>query len=80
MQTADFIQQSYRYRYRDPAGQPEPLLLYSIAARPIALNLTGTRTIWVNDTNEIYHCLGESLSPDAPANAATISQAPQACP
>ncbi|MBI2104786.1 MAG: prepilin-type N-terminal cleavage/methylation domain-containing protein [Candidatus Omnitrophica bacterium] len=80
MQGAEFIQQGYRYRYADPAGQPEPLLTYALAARPVALNLTGTRTIWVNDTNEIYHCLGESASPTPPANATTISQGPLACP
>ena len=80
MQAATFIQQGYRYRYRDPAGQPQPLLTYSIAARPVAFNLTGARTFWVNDTNEIYQCLGDSASPTAPANAATVGQTPQDCP
>ena len=80
MQAADFTQQGYRYRYRDPAGLPTPILTYSIAARPVALNLTGTRTFWVDDTNAIYHCLGDSASLTAPANAATIIQGPLACP
>jgi len=80
MQAAEFIQQGYRYRYRDPAGQPEPIVTYSIAARPVVLNLTGSRTIWVNDTNEIYHCTGDSAALTAPADAARIGQAPVACP
>ena len=80
LQAADFTQQGYRYRYRDPAGGPPPILTYSLAARPVTLNLTGTRTFWVNDTNEIYHCLGDSSSLTAPANAATIIQGPLACP
>lgn len=80
MQTADFTQQGYRYRYRDPAGLPSPIVTYSIAARPITLNLTGTRTFWVNDTNEIYHCLGESPSLTAPADAKTIIAGPADCP
>ena len=80
LQSADFTSQGYRYRYRDPAGLSNPIVILSIAARPVALNLSGTRTFWVNDTNEIYHCVGESVSLTAPANAKTIAQAPLDCP
>ena len=80
LQTADFTEQGYRYRYRDPGGVPLPIVTYSIAARPVALNLSGTRTFWVDDTNEIYHCVGESASLTAPAGAATIALKPLDCP
>jgi len=80
MQAADFTQQGYRYRYGDPTGLPTPILTYSIVARPVTLNLTGTRTLWVNETNEIYHCLGDSSSMTVPANAQAIAEGPGSCP
>ena len=75
---AGFTAQGYFYRY-EPAAGAAPLA-YAIAARPAIANLSGSRTFWVNETAEIFHCLGISAAQDPPVSVAAISEAPAACP
>ena len=57
------VVQGYLYTYNGlPAGcvdgPPGTCTQYSILATPQTLNQTGTRSVWVNQTGTVRHCLG----------------------
>ncbi len=69
--------QGYVYHYEVPA---DPAVTYTISARPVALHLTGARTFWVNEREEMFHCAGDSASVSVPDAVPGIAEAPVACP
>lgn len=78
LQSAAVAVQGYWYQYRDPG--PTLTLIYSILAHPVVPDLTGTRSFWVNETGEIYHCTGDTAQLTAPAWVRTVKEPPVACP
>ena len=67
--------QGYAYTYAPGVGGNT----YSINANPTVAGSTGTRTFWVNETGQVYHCNGDSTT-QTPGTALTVDQAPATCP
>jgi hypothetical protein len=77
IQTAAVIVQGYDYQYAPAAGATPQT--YTVNANPTTLGRTGTRTFWVSETGQVFHCLGESAAAVISAKAVSIDQEPVGC-
>ena len=66
--------QGYDYLYTPGADT------YDINANPVTLGSTGTRTFWVNESGQVFHCSGDdTTAAEGLSSEVTIDQVPVPC-